>query len=302
MTTTITSTPWQITGSENLPLFGNTHLPCDTETPRAAIIMTHGFLGYKDYGLFPFLAQSLADNGFICHRYNLAHSGMTNNIESFEHPDLFEKDTWNHQVSDINAVIAAVQSGKIAGEGLPLILWGHSRGGVSSLLTLGRHFLHHTNTNSSDDSTSHPAGLITVSAPSATTRISTEIREQIKAQGYLEVTSGRTGQTMRINRNWLDEIEADPDHHDVLKMASHIQCPVLAIHGEEDPTVDSQSASEIAQAVKRGGAPASYHLIPGANHVFNTTNPMPQGSEPSTQLQELIKSCIEFAGRVAESS
>ncbi len=296
MNTTCTS--WQIIGSENFPLFGNTHMPSGSTAPCGVVIMTHGFLGYKDYGFFPYLAQAFADSGFIAHRYNLAHSGMTNNIEVFERPDLFEKDTWNHQVSDINAVVAAVESGEIAGKGLPIILWGHSRGGVSSILALGRRF--RDCGGDDNDESGMPVGLITVSAPSATSRLSEEICQQVRDQGYMEIKSNRTGQTMHINRRWLDELEAHPEDHDVLKLATEIRCPLLAVHGEEDPTVEARSADQIVEAVKRGGGVASACKIAGANHVFNTANPMGAGSDASEQLQEMTEACVGFAKRVTE--
>lgn len=289
----IKSSPWQITGSEDLPLFGDVHIPAQDQ-PRCVVIMTHGFLGYKDYGMFPFLAQSFADAGFITHRYNLAHSGMTNQSETFEHPDLFENDTWNHQVADIESVIGAVNDGTLEGQGLPIILWGHSRGGVSTLLAVGRKFRKNPESH-------QPDAVITVSAPDSTCRIPAETRTQIRDNGFIEVTSNRTGQTLRINRRWLDELEADAEAHDVLGCAHWIKCPVLAIHGEEDPTVEAASAGRIADAVKSGHGRASSMLIPNANHVFNTPNPMPAGSAPSTELRALRTACLEFARKVVDA-
>ena len=289
----IFSSPWQINNSEDLPLFGNVHIPAQDQ-PRGVVIMTHGFLGYKDYGMFPFLAQSFADAGFITHRYNLAHSGMTNQFETFERPDLFENDTWNHQVADIESVIAAVNDGTLEGKGLPIILWGHSRGGVSTLLAAGRRFR-------KNQESGQPNAVITVSAPDSTCRMSEEVRVQVRDKGFIEVTSNRTGQTLRINRRWLDELEADPEGHDVLGCAHQIRCPVLAIHGEEDPTVDPTSAPRIADAVKGGNGRASSMLIANANHVFNTPNPMPVDSAPSAELRALKAACLEFARKVVDA-
>ena len=72
----------------------------------------HGFLGYKDYGMFPHLAATLAAEGYITHRFNLSHNGMDNRVgfydpSLFQRPDLFKADTWNRQRHDINAVADA---------------------------------------------------------------------------------------------------------------------------------------------------------------------------------------------------
>ena len=49
---------WTLPGAAGETILGNTHLPATT--PRAAAIIVHGFLGYKDYGFFPTIADTLA--------------------------------------------------------------------------------------------------------------------------------------------------------------------------------------------------------------------------------------------------
>ncbi len=114
-----TPTDWTIPGSNAEPIIGNCHR---SEGEAAGVILlAHGFKGYKDYGMFPRLAEAMAAAGLIAHRYNFSHSGMTNRIETFERPDLFERDTWNRQVEDETRVIEAVAAGTLAGGGLPMI-------------------------------------------------------------------------------------------------------------------------------------------------------------------------------------
>ena len=64
---------------------------------------------------------------------------MTHDVATFARPDLFARDTWNRQVTDLNAVLAALDDGTLDGGSLPRVLFGHSRGGDTVLLTLGRH-------------------------------------------------------------------------------------------------------------------------------------------------------------------
>ena len=90
---------WTIDGSDGEPIRGDVHA-ASIAPPRGVFLIAHGFKGYKDYGMFPVLAREFAAAGFIAHRFNFSHSGMTNNIATFERPDLFEKDTWNRQVYD----------------------------------------------------------------------------------------------------------------------------------------------------------------------------------------------------------
>ena len=68
---------WQITGADGETILGNTHLPAGEAV--GTVLLAHGFKGYKDYGMFPVVADAFADAGLITHRFSqecLAHDGL----------------------------------------------------------------------------------------------------------------------------------------------------------------------------------------------------------------------------------
>jgi uncharacterized protein len=288
---------WTITGADDQPIIGNTHLP-DGEA-RGVLIIAHGFKGYKDYGMFPHIAahvsstpdnaQGLPSLGFIAHRFNFSHSGMTNNTATFERPDLFERDTWNKQVFDVRRVIEAIENGELAGKGMPHVLLGHSRGGVTVLLTAGRF--------ADDQTLRQPAGVISIAAPDRCNTLSEDEQRTVLAQGYLDSPSNRTGQALRVGKTFLQEMLDDPAGHDLLALVSRIRCPMLILHGEDDPTVDASCAKRIADAAT---AAVKAHTISGADHVMNTPNPMPADAEPSAALQTALDEIASFLRAVSE--
>ncbi len=276
------ATDWTIEGAEGEPIFGNTHPP---DGPALGVILIgHGFKGYKDYGMFPRIAEAMAGRGLIAHRFNFSHSGMTNDTAKFERPDLFEKDSWNKQVYDLRAVIEAHAMSEIDGRLLPFVLFGHSRGGVSVLLTAGRF--------AGDDTVPQPAGVAAASAPAACNSLTEEQAQSLLEHGFLLSPSSRTGQDLRIGRILLAEQLEQPDEHDLLRVAGRITCPVLLLHGEVDPTVPAACARQIAEALP--GTPV-VKIIPGADHVYNTPNPMPPDAEPSPQLLQMLTTLGDFA-------
>ncbi len=276
------STPWQIAGAEGEPIFGDTHAP--PGPPAGVVIVAHGFKGYKDYGMFPRIAETIAARGLIAHRFNFSHSGMTNEIATFARPDLFERDTWNKQVYDLRAVIEAVTAGTLDGRDLPFVLFGHSKGGVSVLLAAGRY--------ADADGVPQPAGVATASAPSTCNSMTAGQQQALTEQGFLVSPSSRTGQELRVGRIHLDEQLEAPDDHDLLKVAGRIACPVLIVHGEADPTVPASCAGQIGGALR--GA-ARVEIVTGADHVFNTPNPMPPDAESSPQLDAMLTGVGNFA-------
>ena len=234
----------------------------------------------------------MCEAGFIAHRFNFSHSGMTNNIETFERVDLFERDTWNKQVFDCRAVIAAINDGTLDGAGLPYILFGHSRGGVTVLLTTGRF---------ADDTTlPQPVGVVTAAAPCQCVNMPPEVADQLLKDGFVVSPSSRTGQELRIGKVVLVEQLDDPAGHDLLALVSKINCPLLVIHGEDDPTVPAEAAEQIGSAAQ---TEATVLRIAGGDHVFNTPNPLPADAESSPQFQQLLDAMVNFAkARCAQAS
>jgi alpha-beta hydrolase superfamily lysophospholipase len=284
---------WSIPGSGGEPILGVSHAPAagqaaDTaaaaDAPLATVLIAHGFKGYMDYGMFPRIARELAAAGCRVHRFNFSHSGMTRDTATFARPDLFARDTWNRQVDDLAAVADAVRAGTLAGGGVPLVLFGHSRGGVTVLLAAGR------------GDVADPAGVITAAAPADAVRLSPADRQRLLDEGFLPSPSSRTGQELRVGRDWLAEIEADPAGHDPCVQAGRIDCPVLVLHGGDDATVPAGDAERLGLAARR---PARVVVIPGANHVFDTPNPMPDDAAPSPALQTLLDETGRFVRELA---
>lgn len=282
--------PWTIAGAEGEDILGNVHEPDDRQAPRGVMLLLHGFLGYKDYGMFPFLADRLAGAGCIVHRFNFSHSGMTNNIEKFERPDLFERDTWNRQVTDVNHVLQAIDVGELPGRDLPFAIYGHSRGGVTALFTAGRRFR--------EGHTRLPVGVIPAATPDFTNRFTEEQQAEILQRGYTEVVSNRTRQTLKVGREFLAEQLDDPAGHDLFEHVRAISCPLLILHGSIDPTVPPRCAKSIAEAAGPERDDVEVLFIPNGDHVFNTPNPMPVDDSPSPQLSAVIDAMTVFLDRV----
>ncbi|GAB4189765.1 MAG: hypothetical protein Kow00105_04160 [Phycisphaeraceae bacterium] len=272
---------WSIPGAEGEPILGNTHLPDGGEaSARGVLIICHGFKGYKDYGFFPHLAQAAAGNGLIAHRFNFSHSGMTNRIDTFERPDLFEKDTWRKQSYDLKQVIASIESGELAGSGKPIAVFGHSRGGVTTLLTAAE-----------PDVQPRLSAVITAAAPSACSRLDDEQKAALKRDGRLPSPSARTGQVLYVGRAWQDEIDQDPVWHDPCRAIREITRPIRIIHGTDDPTVPLAEAEELHRAQPA----AELCIIQGAGHTFNCPNPLPLGQPTPPETRQMIDATCQFA-------
>ncbi len=271
-------TDWTLPGSKGALIHGTTH---HSDTPHGVAVLVHGFKGYKDYGMFPHIAATLAREGLIVHRVSLSHSGMGHGHGDFD-VDLFEQDTWNRSIEDVQALCSAIDTGKLAGDGMGTHLVGHSRGGAAVLAAAGRHAM--------DGSLGAMHSVTALSAPARLLGMSESHRAMLLRDGVLPTPSSRTGQTLRIGRAWLQEQLDDPAGHDLSALMAAITVPVTLIHGADDPTVPATDAVRLAQC-----APDRVHvqLIDGADHVFNTPNPFDPAATASSQLAEVEATILE---------
>ena len=276
------SSDWDIEGTTEFPIRGTTHLP--EGDPRATVVIVHGYLGYKEYGMFPWLAETLCEAGHVVHRVNLSHSGMDHGDGPFD-VRAVEADTWTRGVEDVRQLLRAISRGRLAGQGRGVVLVGHSRGGSTCLLAVGRH--------DRDEDFEAVAGVIAMSAPCSLDRMSEEAKQRLLADEPVEMASSRTGQSLPIGRAWLQEQLDDPEGHHLLGKVSLISRPIGLIHGSEDPTVDPSDAVTLAQA---NPSKCKVQLIEGGDHVFNTPNPFSIDGEPSPQLSEVRDAITEWLG------
>jgi len=290
---------WTLAGSDDQPILGTTHLPAEPLPGGGVLIICHGFKGYKDYGFFPLLAESAARRGLPAVRFNFSHSGMDNapaaakRSDRFDRPDLFERDTWGKQVHDLRQVTDAARRGRLPGvdrANLPVIYFGHSRGGITALLTaagMGR-------ARGDIQPAEAITAVITASAPDAACSLGEPEKSTLRRHGRLESPSSRTGQMLHVGAAWLHEIEADPTAFDPLRAAAALDCPLLVIHGDADSTVPHLAADQIARAA---GPRASTLIIPGASHTYNAPNPLPRDAAPPPATARMIDAACDFAVR-----
>jgi uncharacterized protein len=238
-----------ITSDEALPIRGDLDVP---QHPRALVVVVHGFKGFKDWGFFPWLAESLCRERFAVCRFNMSRSGIGEDPEAFDRLDLFADDTYSVQLADLRAVVNHVHE-RLQ---LPIFLLGHSRGGGVALLG-ARHV---------------PLlrGVITWSAIAHADNWEAATKARWRHDGGIDVINSRTGQNMRLTTRILDDYEANRDRLDILAAARSLDVPLLVIHGARDESVPVAHSGEIAAQ----HTDSSHMVIARAGHTYNAIHPL----------------------------
>jgi len=250
----------------------------DRGSARPAVIIVHGFKGFKDWGMFPAFAERVARAGFTAVSFNLSGSGV-NDEGQFVFPERFGHNTFTAELEDIDRVLRALGEGRLGAAPTDRFgLVGHSRGGGMSILTASRDPRVQT--------------LVTWAAISHVNRWPGQAAEWRRA-GHLDIVNARTGEVLPLYTDVLDDIEQHQVNLDITAAARRVSIPWLIIHGENDPAVSPDEARALAQAASREN-PTRLMLIPGTGHTFGAVHPF-QGMTP--ELAVVFDETLGWLGR-----
>jgi dienelactone hydrolase len=93
------------------------YLPEGIREPLPLTVVCHGFKGFKDWGMFPPLAERLAATGRAVAVYDASHNGVGGTPGAFTRLDLFEQQTISRHVADLGVVIDFLEGLDEAGTG-----------------------------------------------------------------------------------------------------------------------------------------------------------------------------------------
>jgi dienelactone hydrolase len=224
---------------------------------RPAVVIVHGFKGFKDWGFFPPLAERLARAGFTAVSFNMSGSGVDAAGQATL-PERFSRNTYGAELADLAAVIDALEEGRLgAVPPTALGLVGHSRGGGIAVLQTARD--------------RRVRALVTWAAIADIGRWDSREREEWRARGYLDVVNARTGQVIPLSTAVLDEIDSRPPELDIQRAAAAVAVPWLIIHGTGDDSVPVEDAVWLHRASGRDST--KLVTIPGGNHGFGAGHP-----------------------------
>ena len=264
----------RLVGHDGGPLRVDIRSAAKPGAARPAIVVCHGFKGFKDWGFFPRAAERLAVAGFAAVTFNFSGSGVGEDGESFD-----ELQRWGHQTISGDLADLATVVDYVAGQGAPWIgLLGHSRGGGTALVHAARDH--------------RIKALVTWAAVCRYLWWPEEETEQWRRDGQLDVVNQRTGQVLPIFRDLLDDLDANGNGAlDIVAAASRLRAPWLIVHGTADESVSTDHARRLSAASRSGGGMSELLLVEGTGHTFGVRHPW-AGS--SAEFDRVLSRTVEF--------
>lgn len=237
--------------------------------PKSCLIFVHGFKGFKDWGFVPYIGEYFAEKGFFVVTFNFSHNGIGENFTEFTELDKFANDTYSRQCNELTEIITAVKSGVFGVKFSFIGLIGHSKGGAVSLLTAYKNkFIN---------------AVAVWSSISKLDRYSRKQKVMWRKDGYFSILNSRTGQILKLNVKFLEDIEKNKlTSLNLEKAISMLNKPLLIIHGQQDLTVKISEAKNIFHWSNKKYT--QLKIIKSTGHTFNIKHPFEGTNEKFEQV------------------
>lgn len=269
-------TTFQIVPRAGDVIRGDIRIP-DGPPPRSAVVIVHGFKGFKEWGFFPYLAQTLAGAGHAVVGFDLSHNGVGEDLHTFSELDRFAANTLSLELDDVRFVLDQLFEGELVPRRPDRVgILGHSRGGGQAILAAGE-----------DERID---AVVTWAAVSYFDRWTDETKAQWREDGRIHVLNSRTGQQMPLDVGLLLDYEANRERLDIRGVAARLDRPWLIVHGQGDATVFFREAETLASLAPRG----TLHLVEAAGHTFEAKHPF---EGPTPELEEAVKATVRHFER-----
>lgn len=241
------------------------------------VIFCHGYKGFKDWGAWDLVMQTIAKAGFVAVKFNFSHNG-TSVTQPMEFVDLeaFGANTYTQEQKDLSAVIAYYQAQPFVDEA-QIFLIGHSRGGGAVLLQ--------TYYNNKVTGAISWAGV----ADFKKRFPQRDNFEQWQKDGVFYSMNGRTKQQMPHYLSFWEDFEANEQALTIQYAAQNLRKPVLIVNGTADQAVSVKEAELLHLWIKG----STLFILEGADHVFGARHPYEQEELPS-DLQQVVEQTIAF--------
>jgi pimeloyl-ACP methyl ester carboxylesterase len=247
--------------------------------PRA-VLLCHGFRGYKDWGFIPLLASTIAAQGTPVAAFNMSGSGIAGPDGAFTERERFRKNTYAAELDDIHRVARWLRRRLDAGDPA-LGLIGHSRGGAMALLY--------------GASRPEVRTVVSLAAPSRIGVWPEAAFEAWRDHRPHIVRDFRTRADLELGPEIYDDIVKCSAAYDLHRAAASLTIPFLVVQGDRDRSVPLEEGRTLASWGPRETTELA--IIENAGHSFQAGDKI---RRTPPQLLEMIERVSAWVRRTME--
>lgn len=242
------------------------------------VIVCPGFMAFKDWSPFPYIGEKLVQTNYCSIVLNYSHNGIENQRNRITNFEKFAANTVSRELADIQHVIDTISNGYLEEFDIDrenILLLGHSRGAANALLIA-----------SSDIRIKK---LVTWASIAHYDRWTLHQKTNWRQSGFLPLSKEAESYPLRMNIEYLEDIEKNKDRFDLYKAASRINIPWLIVHGTEDLIAKVSEAEKLFDLSEK--TQTQLVKIPKVGHLFGTEVPT---NENNNSLNNILQLTINW--------
>ncbi|WP_166243903.1 alpha/beta hydrolase family protein [Paenibacillus turpanensis] len=253
--------------------------PCISGASSATIIVCHGFKGFKDWGMFPFVGKQLSID-FDTVLFNFSMNGVGASLTEFDELEKFAGNTFSRELEDLDAVVQFVREGGLLSgaeaAARPIVLLGHSRGGGLAIIYAAEH-------------AKSVSGVISWNGTTDFRAIFPEnVQREMKEAGRSWIENARTKQRMPLDVEILDDLDANAERFDIVKRAAALEVPLALIQGTNDYARLIEGSKRLKTACRN----VDWLRIDGGDHTFGAKHPFVESPKPLAEAIRVTKQWV----------
>jgi dienelactone hydrolase len=265
----ISRTDWELPSPDGGPPVRGDVRVLEGHRADRAVVLVHGFKGFRRFGFFPDLARAAAVRGYAAVTFDFSHNGIgEDGRDDFSAMHLFAEQTHTRNVDEIRRVLDLLSGDALLGRPARRIgLMGHSRGGGEAVLA------------AAEDS--RVDALVTWAAiASIADRWTPEQVATWQAGRAVEIENARTRQMMPVGPAAWADVQAHRERLDIPAAAARLTIPWLIVHGDADTSVPVDEGRQLFDAA---GEAAELLVVEGGDHGFGGRHPY-AGATPELRM------------------
>lgn len=245
------------------------------------VVIANGHNGFYNYGMFPYIQQTLVENGISSVAFNYTHSGIVGETDFFEDLEKYGKNCRRLEKEDLLFVLQQVKN-SFPNHSSVFVL-AHSMGGIATVFAA----------KEAAENGIKLDGAILLNCLSTLDVRSEEVMEKWKRDRVWLIRNNRTLQDLPQGEEYLEETIASrgAGSWNPEPVVRSLRIPLLVAHADTDESVPIWHGEKLVEWSAGNHPLTHFHCIQNGSHTLNTKHPF-EGTNPI--LDGFLKTAIEW--------
>jgi alpha-beta hydrolase superfamily lysophospholipase len=245
---------------------------------KPVIIICHGFMAFKDWGMYPFIGEEFARKGFASVVFNFSHNGIGERIDRITDYQAFAQNTFSKELLDLQFLLDEICTGQLKREYFDtakIALVSHSRGCGICLVQSAK---------------DERINALAAWSPIATFDRWTDVqKKRWRLNGFLPASNKMELHPLKLGIQLLEDLETNADTLNIESAVARLHIPLLIVQGTEDTITPPEEAQRLLECSNK--TTTELLLLEHVGHLYNAFN---KENNDSATVQHILDVTTAF--------